>query len=292
MEFYETTEFGGQTDNRVGPSLACLLAFCRTAGFARVELESVLEHGACVACYRHWKRPEVDAPEGPELLAAEHNQNAGINFDSSRDEMVSAWFRWPAPNVALDDVRPEVGGYGVRPLQIAHLREDVWQTNFKLPPGLTAGWHEVRMRIGESSAGSPQRIAVDVPLVGGRDSDPWRQRWNDVAAGPARFVARGNAVVLGQRSAGKCGLLESVRVAGWKAADRHLRSGGRRSAAGERQGSSGISGGTGCYFRVSRSFACRKRPGRNPGGLMQASIKSAKVAMLTACAIFISTPPS
>ncbi|MGP0072893.1 MAG: DUF1698 domain-containing protein [Bryobacteraceae bacterium] len=190
MEFYETTEFGGQTDNWVGPSLACLLAFCRTAGFARVELESVLEHGACVACYRHWKRPEVDAPEGPELLAAEHNQNAGINFDSSRDEMVSAWFRWPAPNVALDDVRPEVGGYGVRPLQIAHLREDVWQTNFKLPPGLTAGWHEVRMRIGESSAGSPQRIAVDVPLVAGEiqihgvsDGTTWQPDQLDLSRG-------------------------------------------------------------------------------------------------------------
>jgi hypothetical protein len=32
----------------VGPSLECLLAFCRTAGFARVELRKVIQHGACI----------------------------------------------------------------------------------------------------------------------------------------------------------------------------------------------------------------------------------------------------
>src|SRR5439155_23813211 len=31
MEFYETSEMGGQTDNWVAPSLSCLMAFCRTA---------------------------------------------------------------------------------------------------------------------------------------------------------------------------------------------------------------------------------------------------------------------
>jgi hypothetical protein len=60
-----------------------------------------------------------------------------------------------------------VGGYGVRPIHVAQAGEDEWQTNFKLPPGLTPGWHEVRMRIGGSHPGSAQRIAVDVPLVTG-----------------------------------------------------------------------------------------------------------------------------
>src|ERR1700683_2040738 len=46
MEFYETNEFGGQTDNWVAPSLTCLQAFCRTAGFARVELRNVVENSA------------------------------------------------------------------------------------------------------------------------------------------------------------------------------------------------------------------------------------------------------
>ena len=38
MEFYETFELGNQYDNWNGPTVACLLAMCRAAGFARVEL--------------------------------------------------------------------------------------------------------------------------------------------------------------------------------------------------------------------------------------------------------------
>ena len=164
MEFYEAGEFGGQTDNWFGPSLACLQALCRTAGFARVELQNVLEHGACLACYRHWKEPAADATQGPELVRALHNQNAGINFDSSRDESVSAWFRWAGRELSFEDVQPQVGGYGVRPIHVAQYSADQWQANFKLPPGLTPGWHEVRMRISGSQPGSMQPIAVDMPL--------------------------------------------------------------------------------------------------------------------------------
>jgi tRNA (mo5U34)-methyltransferase len=198
MEFYETDEFGGQTDNWVGPSLSCLQAFCRTAGFARVELQNVLENGACLACYRHWERPAAGAPEGPELAAAWHNVNGGINFDSSRDESVSVWFRWPAASLGLNDVRPEVGGYGVRPLNVTRMghpggppgRDDEWQANFKLPPGLTPGWHDVRMRIGTSRPGSAQRIAVDVPLAaaeiqiqGVSDGTTWAKNQLDLSRG-------------------------------------------------------------------------------------------------------------
>lgn len=167
MEFYETNEFGGQTDNWVAPSLPCLQAFCRTAGFARVELANVLEHSACLACYRQWEPPAAGAPEGPELVRAEHNLTGGINFDSSRDELVSVWFRSHMHKLGLDDVQPEIGGYGVRPIHVARTSDGEWQSNFKLPPGLAPGWHEVRLRIAGSRPGSVQRIAVDVPLLAG-----------------------------------------------------------------------------------------------------------------------------
>jgi hypothetical protein len=68
--------------------------------------------------------------------------------------------------------------------------ENVWQTNFKLPPGLTAGWHEVRMRIGGSRPGSAQRIAVDVPLavreiqiLGVSDGTTWAKDQLDLSRG-------------------------------------------------------------------------------------------------------------
>src|SRR5579864_8959966 len=89
MAFYETDEFAGQTDNWVGPSLPCLLAFCRTAGFARVELQSMVAYGACVACYRHWELPAQDAAAGPKLLDVFDDIKGGINFESARDAYLS-----------------------------------------------------------------------------------------------------------------------------------------------------------------------------------------------------------
>jgi tRNA (mo5U34)-methyltransferase len=163
MEFYENDEFGGQTDNWIGPSIPCLLAMCRTAGFARVELRSVVEKSACVACYRHWDSPSK-AEDGPELIRAAHDRNHGINFNSQHDEYVSVWFRWHGKPLGRDDVQPEVEGYGVRPIHVAQFAGDQWQANFKLPPGLAPGWRQVRIRVLGSRPGSAQRIAVDVPL--------------------------------------------------------------------------------------------------------------------------------
>ena len=200
MEFYETNEFGGQTDNWVAPSLACLQAFCRTAGFARVELQSVLEHSACLACYRQWEPPAANAPEGPELLAASHNLNGGINFDSSRDELVSAWFRWKGRKLGFDDVRPEVGGYGVRPIHVAQAGEGRMADQLQIAAGVDA-------RLARSSLahrGQPSGFgATDrggCSAGGGRGADRGRQRRNHVGEKPARPVARGCTVVVGTRA--------------------------------------------------------------------------------------------
>lgn len=162
MEFYENDEFGGQTDNWIGPSVPCLLAMCRTAGFARVELLNVIEKSACVACYRHWEALTADA-DGPEILRAVHNINHGINFNSYHDDYVSAWFRWSGGPLIRDDVQPEVGGFGVRPIHVAPVGDDQWQANFKLPPGLAAGWQAVTIRIRGSRPGPTQKIALDLP---------------------------------------------------------------------------------------------------------------------------------
>jgi tRNA (mo5U34)-methyltransferase len=61
MQFYETDELGGQFDNWVGPNVACVLTWCRMAGFARVEhlnagtnaSVNANDNDAAVACYRH-----------------------------------------------------------------------------------------------------------------------------------------------------------------------------------------------------------------------------------------------
>jgi hypothetical protein len=164
MEFYETDELGGQTDNWYGPSLPCLLALCRTAGFARVEIQNVFEFSACVACYRSWLPPEPGAGPGPELLSAHHNMNYGVNFDSRFDESVTCCFRSFSIKLERDDVKPEVAGCGVKPIKVEPGDGETWRAHFKLPPGLSAGWHDVRVRLGNSLPSNEKRIAVDLPL--------------------------------------------------------------------------------------------------------------------------------
>ena len=164
MEFYETSEFGGQTDNWVGPSLPCLMAFCRTAGFARVELQSVIEHSACIACYRTWAPPPKDAIKGPDLIGAFHHRDFGINFSSKRDDYVAARFHAPGAKLKLADVKPEVAGYGVNPIALRQTGPDQMEAGFKLPPGLLAGMQPVSIRLRDSKPGDAFRIAVDVPF--------------------------------------------------------------------------------------------------------------------------------
>ncbi len=162
MEFYETDEFGGQTDNWIGPSLACLTALCRTAGFARVELGNVSDYGASVACYRKWQPSSSSLWPAPTLLRVEHNTHEGASFDSRHDEYVSAWFNCDEEDLGLDDVKPEVGGYGARPIYVSQLEDGSWQTNFKLPPGLEAGWHDAAIRLGDGPASNARRVSVDL----------------------------------------------------------------------------------------------------------------------------------
>ena len=159
MEFYETDELAGQTDNWTAPNARCLLAMCRAAGFAGARLETVSEHRAYVTCRRTWDPPEASEP-APVLLKAVHNLDSGVNFSASRDDYVSCWFRG-APQ-RREDVRPAVAGWGSVPLSLDHVEDDLWQVNFKLPPGLEPGFHEVTIGVS-----NPLRIAVDVAPAAG-----------------------------------------------------------------------------------------------------------------------------
>jgi tRNA (mo5U34)-methyltransferase len=151
LEFFEYDEFGGQFDNWFGPTPSCLTALCRTAGFARVDLNRVQDFGAAVTCYRRWE--ETPSAGDCKLLAAVHAENFGINFRSDRDDYVACCLEGePAP-------RPTVAGFGSHPIFNGPTDAGYWQVNFKLPPGLPPGWHPVR--VGGSNA---VEIAVDLAL--------------------------------------------------------------------------------------------------------------------------------
>jgi tRNA (mo5U34)-methyltransferase len=187
LKFFERDGFGGQFDNWFAATPQCLLGMCRTAGFARAELIAVHDYGAAVACYRHWVgqaswpvfragAAALDAnpqsqdtlgglshvQEAPRLHAAVHAENFGINFRSTEDEYVQCRAQAAAP-WNPDNVQPEISGFGSAPVSVSKSAEGLWLVNFKLPPGLDAGWHSVRVRAEESEWSNAARIAVDIP---------------------------------------------------------------------------------------------------------------------------------
>ena len=174
MQFFETDELGGQFDNWVGPNVPCALAWCRTAGFARADLLSEHDHSAAIACYRRFAEPagridaashaENSASSAPDLRGSAHMVNFGINFSSVRDEYVSCWFQSDAENLNCDNVQAKVGHLDSRPV-LVKLVGEVWQINFKLPPGLEPGWHPVRVRLADSEWSNATKIALDLPLT-------------------------------------------------------------------------------------------------------------------------------
>jgi len=180
MEFYETTELNGNFDNWNGPTVGCVLAMCRAAGFARVELITVDRENAVVACFRNWQPEPVEpAQEPPELLAAVNPGTLGINFNSRRDHDVDCWFRTDAAIPAKEELMLEVGEFGAAATLVAP-DSGVYWAKFTLPPGVKPGWNSVRLRLAHSRFSAAQRIAIDMPpaaerivIAGIRDSLHW-----------------------------------------------------------------------------------------------------------------------
>src|SRR5262249_9523617 len=129
MEFYETDELGGQIDNWFGPSVQCLTALCRSAGFARAGLEYVsADRRAGVTCQRHWDAPAANpSPEpAPLVYSAVNNRTNDIYFHPGKDEYICLYFRSDAPELTRERIRVEIDGYGAPGLVLANLRPREW----------------------------------------------------------------------------------------------------------------------------------------------------------------------
>lgn len=168
LEFYETSELGGQTDNWYGPTTSCVPALCRSAGFARVVPGKVIGQRAHVTCYRHWEPPPA-APtaEAPKLTGAANNRDWSNRFPKNKDLYLCCFFQTPETGLKRSDVRIELDGYGVPALTVAPT-ETGWQANCWLPSGLDPGPHEVRLRTVNSGFSNAMTIealpAINSPL--------------------------------------------------------------------------------------------------------------------------------
>jgi len=146
MEFYEIDELGGQIDNWFGPTTACLVALCRSAGFATVQLQYSQGGRAGLICRRKWEAaPSAPEETAPHLISAVNNRTNQSTFHRGLDEYICLYFRFDNP-LRRQDLLIEVSGYGIAPLTVTSHSPGEWQANSKLPPGLTIGEHSVRIR--------------------------------------------------------------------------------------------------------------------------------------------------
>ena len=147
MEFYEGTELAGQVDNWCGPSPEALLAMCRSAGLAQVELLDITQQRASVIAKRRWPEPDaVPKAAAPHLHAVTNNRTYRSSFHPNKDEYLCCYFRSEERGLTADGLFVEVDGFGTHALTIAATEGSGYQANCLLPPGLPPGRHEVRIR--------------------------------------------------------------------------------------------------------------------------------------------------
>jgi tRNA (mo5U34)-methyltransferase len=163
MEFYEATELRGQFDNWVGPNTACLLAMCRAAGFARVQLESVDQSRAHVSCFRQWPAAPGADRSKPLITLVENSILLDHRFSPGLDDYMNIWVRSErGGELTCDQIFVNIGPFAARPVMVHKKDEGSWQLCCKVPLGLSPGWHDVRLRIGDSAWSNALQIGVDV----------------------------------------------------------------------------------------------------------------------------------
>jgi len=164
MDFYENSELLGRFDNWCGPNTSCLLAFCRTAGFARIELGEIVDHRAHVTCGRLWPAPPSTAQYAPPIITGVVNQRKGEPvFDSRVDEYMSVFFKSDQPNLTRADVMPEMEGLGVYPANVSPSGGSGWQSDCKVDPSGGSASRSIRLRTSGSTFSEPASFVVDAP---------------------------------------------------------------------------------------------------------------------------------
>jgi hypothetical protein len=113
----------------------------------------------------------------------------GINFDSRSEEFLNCWFTSADEHLRREDLRVEIGGFGVHAVSLNRSGPEL-HAAFLLPPGLAPGWHAVRLRTTRSLFGEVLRIAVDMPIRvthirvrGAADGLTWRENTVELNAG-------------------------------------------------------------------------------------------------------------
>jgi hypothetical protein len=126
-----------------------------------VQFESVLAERAHVSAWRHWNTPEGSDP-APQILCLENSTTHDHNFSASADDYITFYFAHTGSPLTCDNVYPEIGGFGTRPIYVAQTGGG-WQASCKIPPGLKPGWQSARLRLENTRCSNPLQIGLDAP---------------------------------------------------------------------------------------------------------------------------------
>jgi tRNA (mo5U34)-methyltransferase len=163
LEFYETGELGGQLDNWYGPTPDCLMALCRSAGFAQVTWAGERNQRASVICRRRCPAPPPNPRPAPLLRTVTNNRDYESRLHSGKDEYLLCFFRCEEDGLTRDGLYVEVDGLGTPPLLVSRLTGNEWQANCLRPPDLRPGPHEVRIRTHSSAPSNAVEVLMDAP---------------------------------------------------------------------------------------------------------------------------------
>jgi SAM-dependent methyltransferase len=160
LEFYETDELGGQIDNWCGPTLSCLTAMARSAGFPRVDFLYADSRRGGVLAHRRWESFEpAPGANPPFLCSAVNNRHNDVVFQPKKDEYLCLALLSDA-ELKRDDVLVEIDQYGVPALILVKHQAGYWQVNVKVPPGISPGDHDVRIGTRQGGFSEPVRIRM------------------------------------------------------------------------------------------------------------------------------------
>ncbi len=162
-EFYEYGELAGQLDNWCGPTVGNVEAWIRAAGFARAEVTRVSERSACVLAHRKWGALPKDEAARIVVAGVTSHANRGRSFSSVKEEYLKLWCVWPhEARPQTGELFPEIDGFGAAPLE-CWITPSGLMVTVRLPPGLAAGRHQIRLKIGAAAWSEPTAFHVDLP---------------------------------------------------------------------------------------------------------------------------------
>jgi tRNA (mo5U34)-methyltransferase len=169
MEFYETNELGGQYDNWWGPTVTCLEAMIRSAGFVRSTVLKREPSRVTVKAWRTWQDQVLDHEPSLSIRAAANAISSELPIPcTGRLAFIDLSVEGISPETPLSELRVDVGSYGARPVFVGRSgdpgRSGTIQVNVPVPPGLDAG--RVSISIQHGARWSPP---IFIELVEGKE---------------------------------------------------------------------------------------------------------------------------